>query len=158
MKQRLFTIASAVVALVAAVLWVMDGLPRQDEVPASNPVNLPAVEMTPEATPPATPMLRPNKGVRLYSYSIPTAELLGLAPDAAPGTRLDLWVAVQPPIYKKAEVLPLIEGAVLAEVIPPQLPDGPFSAILQVPLRHVRELMWADRFGSISVLEIPSQP
>ena len=156
MKQRLFTVAAAITALLAGVVWVMQDLPDKKSAPlktaaASRP---PATDTSDNSSPSPSPAEPAPSEPKLYSYAIATTELHGLAPDAAPGMRLDLWVATQPPVTEKADVLPLLEGAILQEIVPPTLPDAPSAAILQVPLRHARKLMWADRFGSLSVLQV----
>ena len=152
MKQRLFTVAAAIIALLAGVVWVLQGAaPPEAPISSERP---PATDAAPSPRPSTSPSTTSPSQGKVYSYAIATTELQGLAPDAAPGTRLDLWVATQPPVSERADVLPLLEGAILQEIVAPTLPDGPYSAILQVPLRHARKLMWADRFGSLSVLEL----
>ena len=156
MKQRLFTIAAVITALSAGVVWVAQDLPGKKEAPlatarASRPA---ASDVVGAPLPSPSPSAPPLHGAKLYSYAIATTELLGLAPDAGPGTRLDLWVATQPPVTPKEDVLPLLEDALLLEIVPPSTPEGPSAAILQVPLRHARKLMWADRFGSLNVLQV----
>ena len=92
-------------------------------------------------------------GARLYTYAIPIVELQGLSPDAAPGTRLDRWIAWQPSGMDQPDARPLLEGVTLERIGPPLLPEGPHAAVLQVPMRGARRLVWGHRFGSLSVLE-----
>lgn len=159
MKQRIFTIAAGLITLVAAVIWVVQGFSLQDPgpvntvIPSGGPTSVAAPS---PSTDPAPPERSSQQERRLFSYAIATTDLHGLAPDVAPGTRLDLWVATQPPVTETPDVLPLVQGAILAEIVPPTLPDGPFAAVLKVPLRHARTLIWGHRFGALSVLEVPT--
>src|SRR5687767_7511968 len=102
MKQRLFTIAAGIITLIAGVVWVGQGLPHQET--GSLP---PATASPPAATEPApAPSASPAGDSsppeqKLYRYAIATTDLQGLSPKAAPGSRLDLWVSLQPPITEK---------------------------------------------------------
>ena len=91
-------------------------------------------------------------------YAIAAAELSGLSPDAAPGTLLDLWVAWDPPITDKPQVQPLLRGVRLNRIVPPVTPEGPEVALLSVRPSQVSDLIWGDRYGSLSVTMIASQP
>jgi hypothetical protein len=89
------------------------------------------------------------------SYAIATSELGGLPPDPQPGARLDLWVTWSPPVVPEIRVQKLISGIVLEKVAPPVTPSGPAAAVFLVPVRDMSDLLWADRFGELSVSGIP---
>jgi hypothetical protein len=89
------------------------------------------------------------------SYAIATSELAGLPPDAQPGARLDLWVTWSPPVVPEIRVQKLIPGIVLEKVAPPVTPSGSAAAVFLVPVKDMSDLLWADRFGELSVSEIP---
>jgi len=152
MKQRAITVAAALITCAAAVMWVVQGArPSQDPIPA--PAGR-AGDLGPSPPPStAAPSLTiPTTTAGLVSYAIPTTELQGLPPDLAYGTRLDLWVAWQPPITKRTELQPLLRGVLLEKIVPPLLPDGPHSAILKVDPDEISDLIWGDRFGALSAV------
>lgn len=155
MKQRFLTVASAVIAAAAAIIWAVQGATPTDPASAA-----PGAWATPNVTPSSqsTPTMErveasDEEGARLYTYAVPIVELQGLSPDVAPGSRLDLWVTWQPPVVDKPDVRRLLEGVILERIVPPTLPDGPHAAVLQVPTRRAHRLIWGHRFGVLSVLE-----
>jgi hypothetical protein len=89
------------------------------------------------------------------AYAIATSELAGLPPDPQPGARLDLWVTWSPPVVPEIRVQKLIPGIVLEKVAPPVTPSGSPAAVFLVPVKDMSDLLWADRFGELSVSEIP---
>ena len=91
----------------------------------------------------------------MRSYAIATSELAGLPPEAQPGARLDLWVTWSPPVVPELRIQKLISGVVLEEVAPPVTPSGSAAAVFLVPVKHMSDLLWADRFGELSVTGIP---
>lgn len=88
---------------------------------------------------------------RSLSYAIAVTELSGLSLATAPGTRLDLWVAWEPPITKVPDIRPLLTDVTLEKIAPPVLPDGPHVALLLVKPHQVRDLLYGDRYGALSV-------
>jgi hypothetical protein len=124
----------------------------------------PAMEEPPAMTAPSpvasAPTLEPeadNSGGIAQdnvSYAIAVAELAGLSPNATPGTVLQLWVTWDPPVTKRPRLQKLLEGVVLDEIAPPVTPDGPHVALLSVARSQLDELLWADRYGSLSAAVI----
>lgn len=91
-------------------------------------------------------------------YAIAAAELSGLSPDTPPGTLLDLWVAWDPPITDEPQVQRLLRGVRLSRLVPPATPEGPEVALLSIRPSQVSDLIWGDRYGSLSVTTITSRP
>ena len=83
-------------------------------------------------------------------YAIALPDIAGLSPDAAPGSYLQLWVTWDPPITKRPRLQKLIDRVVLEEIVPPVTAQGPRVAMLSVARGHLDELLWADRYGSLS--------
>jgi len=92
-------------------------------------------------------------GRRAYAMAVP--ELKGLPGGAAPGTRLELWVAWDPPVTDEPRVQRLIADVILAEIIPPVVPEAPATAILTVPTSDVPDLLYGDRYGALSATILP---
>ena len=89
------------------------------------------------------------------SYAVSLHELQGLSPDAAPGTKLELWVAWDPPITKGPRLQKLLTDVVLEKVVPGAVPEAPVTAILSIRHSDTADLMWADRYGSLSAVVVP---
>ena len=83
-------------------------------------------------------------------YAITLSDLPGLAPDSAPGTRLNLWVTWEPPVTKHPKVHLLLENVILKRISPPLTVNGPFVANLLVSRKGLPDLLWADRFGKLN--------
>lgn len=94
-----------------------------------------------------------ESGRRAYALAVP--ELKGLPANASPGTRLELWVAWDPPITKEPRVQRLIKEAILDEIIPPVVPEAPATAIVSVPTKSVPDLLYGDRYGALSATILP---
>ena len=92
-------------------------------------------------------------GRRGYALAVP--ELKGLPGGAAPGTRLELWVAWDPPVTKEPRVQRLLKDVILDEIIPPIVPEAPATAILSVPAKSVPDLLYGDRYGALSATMLP---
>jgi hypothetical protein len=90
-------------------------------------------------------------GQKHQEYAIATHELRGLAPDAQPGTALELWVAWDPSYVKGPQVQRLLKRATLSRFIEPVTPSGPVVAVLAVPAGKVGDLMYGDLYGQLSV-------
>jgi hypothetical protein len=93
----------------------------------------------------------------MRGYALPVAELSGLPGDAPPGTELELWVTWDPPVTEKPRLQRLIRRVVLQKVAPAVTPDGPDAAILLVPVGKLPDLVYADRYGAISVALLKPQ-
>ena len=86
-------------------------------------------------------------------YAIGLHELKGLAPNAAPGTQLELWVSWEPPLVDEPRVQRLLRRVVLDKIIAP-LTDGPLVALLLVPPHDVRPLLYGHQYGKLSALVV----
>ncbi len=130
---------------VSAPAAVVDGpVGRAPLVATTSPVPAAA------AAPTASPVARVADMDR-RTYAVSVVELAGLPPDAAPGTRLHLWVMWRPPLVRKPRLQPLIADVILEKVVPPVTPEGSHVALLSVPGREAPDLLWADQFGELSV-------
>lgn len=111
-------------------------------------VTEPGLTPTPSATSLEVGMPTRSDGV---GYAIAVPELSGLPPDAEPGAVLDLWVTWNPPITDGPQVQPLLRSIRLSRIVPPVTPDGPAVALLTIRPAQVSDLIFGDRFGSLSV-------
>ena len=84
-------------------------------------------------------------------YAIGLHDLAGLSRTVTPGTVVDLWVAWDPPIMKDPQYQRLIRSVIVKEIEPPFVPEGPFTVVLSVPKDKISDLLYADRYGAISV-------
>ena len=100
-------------------------------------------------TPGPVPSTKPVVGRK--TYAIPVPELAGLSSSAVPGTRLELWVAWDPPLTKSPKIQRLLRDVMLEKIVPPIVPEAPATAILSVPDRAVPDLLYGDKYGSLSV-------
>ena len=105
-------------------------------------------------TPRATSTVLPGPAIRgeLHSYAVPLTELRGLAPDAVPGTPLDLWVTWHSPIRKSPQVQLLLRSVELQKIIPNVTPQAPPTVLLGVERGEIADLLYGDRYGSLSVV------
>ena len=87
----------------------------------------------------------------LRSYSIPLPELSGLPSDLAPGTSVELWVAWARPFTRGPRVQRLLREATFERIARPATIEGMPVAVLSVPSHRVPDLIFADKWGSISV-------
>jgi hypothetical protein len=110
------------------------------------------------AAPAASPTARPDAGIASMgrrSYAISLPELDGLPRDAAPGTRLELWVTWEPPITKAPRIQRLLRDVRLERILAAPVPEAPPTAILSVRVRGLPELLYGDKFGALSVAVPP---
>src|ERR687896_370053 len=103
-----------------------------------------------------TPLEGDTEGPDLRSYAVALPELQGLSPDTEPGSAIELWVAWDTPRGKKPRLEPLIERAVLKRIVPPLTPGAPDTALLQVPVTDIPDLLLADRYGLVSATVLPA--
>ncbi len=82
-------------------------------------------------------------------------ELQGLSPNTVPGTKLELWVSWEPPLTKGPRLQKLLTDVVLEKVVPGVTPEAPITAILSIRHADTGDMMWADRYGSLSAVVIP---
>ncbi|CAN5652147.1 hypothetical protein BH24ACT26_BH24ACT26_06930 [soil metagenome] len=91
----------------------------------------------------------------LRSYALSLGELQGLSGNAPPGTRLELWVTWEPPVTRRPRIDLLIEDAVLEKIVPALSPQQPGTALVLVRSSQISDLLWADRYGSLSATVQP---
>lgn len=139
---RLTLLAAGVLGmgLVGSSLFQSPASTPQLEVPAENSPPHPAAHPQPSAAP------------NTRTYALSTSEISGLPADATPGTRLEVWVAWDRPITRTPKIQRLLDEVILERLVPPVTPDGPTSAILQVKNSQVADLLYGDRWGSLSVV------
>lgn len=88
------------------------------------------------------------------TYALAASDLSGLPGDVSPGTRIDLWVAWDPPVTKGPSVQRLLTDLTIAEVAPGVGASSP-SVIVNVPEEDVERLLYGDRYGALSATMIP---
>lgn len=159
--------------LLVTILWVRL-FPNAPQQPVRDPLSAPAA--APVETAPATssshmqpsPLTTPGdeepiaqgravtvNDPNLRTYAVSTFDLRGLPPDAAPGTVLELWVAWEPPIVESPRYQKLLREVVLEKVVAGLTPEAPATAILQVKVKELSDLLYADRYGELSVAALP---
>jgi hypothetical protein len=165
--------------LLITVLWVRL-FPSAPEVESSVPLQaIPAPtapapsatasnagQGTAQPSPGASPATTTGPGVEeggglvagdpnVRTYAVSTFDLQGLPPNAAAGTVLELWVAWEPPIVDAPRYQKLLPEVILEKVIPGLTPEAPATALLQVKTKELADLLYADRFGELSVAALP---
>jgi hypothetical protein len=152
-RQRVLIIALAALAA-AGFLGLEPLLATLQESPGatSSPSTTAA---SPRADPTAaasdTPPGAPARA-DVVSYAVALEDLPGLSPDAPPGTRMQLWVAWEPPIVRRPRLDLLLRGVILEKVVPPLSPRGRGTALLLLRPADVPDLLYADRWGSLSAV------
>jgi hypothetical protein len=86
------------------------------------------------------------------SYALLQNDLSGLPPDASPGTRLELWVAWDPPVTKNAKLQLLLRDVMLERIIPGVTSEAPSTVLLSIRSKDIADMLWADRYGALSVV------
>jgi hypothetical protein len=149
-SRRVRNLCLAAAVPIAVVIVAFSLFPTTDEPAAIREPKPPraASEPVPEADIPHDSDLR--------SYSVSATEVAGLSLDSRPGSRLDLWVAWEPPITKEPRVQRLVEGVVLEKIVPPTVPEAPPTAVLLIAPRFVDEIIYGDIWGRLSVVTIPT--
>lgn len=106
--------------------------------------------------PPApSPPPSPSAPDEARGYWVSVAEVDGLPESAPPGTRMELWVAWEPPVTARPRVERLVQEVTLERIAPPVTPQGPAAALLSVPAARVADVLYADRWGALSVAILP---
>lgn len=93
----------------------------------------------------------------LASYAFLLPELEGLPPDVNPGTAIEIWATWEPPVTKKPQVQQLVPRATVDELIP-SIEPGPPTVMLSLERRHIPDLMYGDRYGSLSTVVLHQTP
>jgi hypothetical protein len=154
MSRRLRNLLLAGGIAIAAGLFAAAFLFPSAEPSESAQVSAPLPAPDPEQSPRA-PIHRAESETRVYAVSLP--RLQGLPATAVAGTRLELWVAWEPPITKAPRFQKLLDDVVLEEIVPPPVPEAPPTALLSVDVDHVADLLYADRFGALTATIVPDQ-
>ena len=137
-----------VFAGIASPAPVTEG-PQAEDNPSPVATSVPTVQPTVDTSGDAV--------TERLTYAILVEELAGLSPDATPGTVLQLWVTWDPPVTKQPKLQKLLDGVILDEIAPPVTPDGPYVALLSVARGQLDELLWADRYGTLSAAVIATR-
>ncbi|MDQ5815688.1 MAG: hypothetical protein M3516_05270 [Actinomycetota bacterium] len=160
MNHRLKTVAPAI-ALALIAFFVATAVARGSGHRTA-PTSLPDARLSPAPTPSSPPLdgaPAPSspaaERVSTRAYAIATTELAGLPPDPEPGAIFDLWVTWSPPVVEVVRIQKLIPGLTLEEIVPAVTSSGAEVAIFLVPVKSMSDLLWADRFGELSVTGLP---
>lgn len=151
-----FTV-KAIAGVAAGAALVLGPMRLLSSGPQAHIAPSPAITTAPTAVPDSAVVDRSEgaavapERANLVSYAIAVNELHGLPPRAAAGTVLDLWVAWEPPVTKEPKIHRLVSNVILEEIAPPLLPDGPHAALLLVKPNQLSDLLYGDRYGSLSV-------
>lgn len=154
-RQRTLLIGSAVLLGAVFLLWKpapVAPVTTSQAPPPADPANLASPAPVPVAIPTVPGAVAPSPVTDRREYALGMHELGGLPNDAAPGTRMELWVTWDPPITKVPELRRLIRDVVVADIVPPLTPDGPTAVIVSVPTDRVPDLIWGDQYGTLSVV------
>lgn len=155
-RQRRLLIATAVLLGALMFLWsappVADG--SVSDVDAAE-ADLPDLDVAPSAL--ASPAAVPPAGepidlVTEHHYALAFQEIAGLPIDVVPGTRIELWVTWDPPITRRPKLHRLIREVVISDVVSGADPKSPSAVILALESSKMPDLLWADRYGSLSAV------
>ena len=152
--MRRLALTGGAVLVAGTFLWSFFPAPPESTSPREElPLSLaPTAAISPV---PPTPAASPQGDVGTPSrrtYAIGLHELVGLSPDAVPGTEFELWVTWEPPVTRSARIQLLVKDARLERLVPPVVPEGPTTALLSLPTRDVPDLLYGDRFGHLSAV------
>jgi hypothetical protein len=106
---------------------------------------------SPSPVVPADPAVQVTPAAERQTYAMPQPDVAGLPPDALPGTRLEVWVAWDPPVTRAPKLQLLLKDVVLEKVIPGSIPEAPGVVLLSLRAKDIGDMLWADRYGAISV-------
>jgi hypothetical protein len=148
--RRARNLALAAAVPVIAIVIAMTVLPSADDFLADTASPR---ESPPETRSPAPPV---SGAEGLRSYSVAGPELQGLSEAALPGTKLELWVAWEPPITERPKVQRLVEVVVLEKIVAPTVPEAPATVVLLVPPKAIPDVIYGDLYGRLSVVTLPS--
>jgi hypothetical protein len=93
----------------------------------------------------------------LRSYAISLRDLPGLPPDAPAGARMEIWVAWEPPLTRRATIQLLLRHVILERIVTGISPHTPPTALLLVKPSQVGDLLYADRWGRLSAVLLPGE-
>ena len=164
MTQRSTNLALAAIAIIILLGLAWPLLPQSSAPtveggqanPTSTSSEVPA--LSPAADDPALAPSPPEDRSVLRTYAVVLTELNGFPSDAAPGTRVDLWVAWEPPVTRQVKVHRLLRDVVVDRIVAPSTPAGSPAVLLAVDEENISDLIWADRYGSLSATIVPTTP
>ncbi len=88
------------------------------------------------------------------NYYLSAPEVDGLPTEIAPWTQIELWVAWDPPITDEPSLNKLVTDAYIEAVLAPIAPESPYTLKLSIRRRDISDLLYADRYGSLSAIVI----
>jgi hypothetical protein len=134
---------------IAVIVWVGSTLVMGGDADATPPpMTEAATDPDPSSVPTQSPPpASPPAGYRAYALAFP--DVRGLPSDLDAGARLELWVALEPPITKAPRIQKLIDGVLYDRTIPAVIEGQPPTAIVLVPEDKVGKLMYGDRYGAL---------
>lgn len=142
----------AVAGAVAVIVWVLSGVVAGSGAADLSPSEPPS---TPSPTRTPSPVLDSEADPKVAAwrgYALAIPEVEGLPTDLLPGDALQLWVAWDPPVTKKPKIAPLVDRVLYERTILPTLPGEAPVAVVLVQEGKVDELMYGDRYGSLSAV------
>lgn len=150
-RRRKLLVAGAV-GLVAAIVLLTKSAPSTGDVPeptvAAQLDATAAASRSPDPAPATAEIDPPPPGYG--KYSIYTYQLPGLAPDAEPGSKIDIWVTWKPPVTKAPKVQLLVEDVTVQRIALPYDGDGALIADLILEKEDIPDLIYGQRFGSLN--------
>jgi hypothetical protein len=136
--------AAAVIGIVGSSL-VSGG----SQAPAVAPRSRPA-----ETSPPSPAAIAPVGVSDRANYYLSVPEVDGLPDEITPWSRIELWVAWDPPITDEPSIHRLLNDAYIEAVLAPVAPDAPSTLKLSIRHRDIADLIYADRYGSLSAIVV----
>ncbi len=135
-----------------SLLVALTGLRGGDRRPIEGGETRPAPAVAPSRPPNGS---SPSTAGEARGYWVSVAEVDGLPESAPPGTRMELWVAWEPPVTARPRVDRLVREVTLERIAPPVTPQGPAAALLSLPAARIGDVLYADRWGALSVAILP---
>ena len=151
-RHKRVVIAATAAVTLAYLGWdllAVTSTPASHEPPAA-PVAV--VDATPTPDAPAAVTDMSNR----VSYSFDVDEIDGLSPTALPGTVVELWVTWDPPVVEQPKLQRVVKNAVVERISAPVTPDGPTVATFLIARSSLEDLLWADRYGTLSASTLPT--
>jgi hypothetical protein len=147
MPRRTLNLA-AVAGAVAVLVWIGSGLVVGERTKAVSSPAAPSSEVTSPSPLPSPSEQTAGSSYRGYALAFP--DVSGLPTDLAQGARLELWVAWEPPITTRPRIQRLVEEVVYDRTVPAAVEGQPATALVLVHEDDVGDLMYGDRYGSLS--------
>lgn len=136
--------AAAVIGIVGSSL-----MSAGSQAPAATPQPRPVETSSPS---PAT--IAPTGDSDRAAYYLSAPEVDGLPEEVTPWSRIELWVAWDPPITDEPSIHRLLNDAYIEAVLAPVAPGAPSTLKLSIRRRDISDLIYADRYGSLSAIVV----